>query len=76
MRAAVVQCLELRRELMESQRRERTAIARLSIMPTEEPALEEGARERVGRVTSEYFKPLTTTEAQGNLQRLASCSTS
>ena len=58
--------LGLRRQLQETQQRERTAIARLSIMPSEEPAHEEGAHERGGaRVTSEYFKPLTTTEAQG-----------
>ena len=57
--------LGLRRQLQETQQRERTAIARLSIMPSEEPAHEEGAHERGARVTSEYFKPLTTTEAQG-----------
>ena len=59
------QILQLRRELLESQRREHTAIARLSIVPTEDSVPEEGARERVGRTSSEYFKPLTTTEAQG-----------
>ena len=53
---------ELRRQVRELQQREHARLGRLSL---EGSVHEEGAHERAARTTSEYFKALSTTEAQG-----------
>ena len=63
---------QLQRQLLESRQREqaavageREAVARLSRMSLGAGAQDEAVRERPARITSEYFKPLSTTEAAG-----------